>query len=137
MAFILTTRRYPQRRRRGFAGMGDCGDPSIVAKITAAANARGVPPAIALAVAQQESQCNQAAKNNNSNGTVDIGMFQLNSATFPGASSLTVDQNIQQGVGYLAQMYQRFGDWYTALAAYNGGPGAVAGGTVKPVPAVY
>jgi hypothetical protein len=132
----------PGRRRRFFAGLGNCSDPSIVAQITAEANAQGVPPAIALAVAQQESNCNQAAINYNPNGTTDTGMFQLNSATAPGLGVDPTSQagNIYGGVNYLAQMFAKFGNWFDALTAYNGGPGAVTngpGGTPSAVPATY
>ena len=35
------------------------------------------------------------------------------------------EQNIDGGMRYLAQQYKTFGDWPTATAAYNAGPGAV------------
>lgn len=154
MAFVVTNSAFPQRRAaglrqrhqarfatsrrpvflknaglRGLYGMGNCSDASTVSQITAAANRYGVPPSIALAVARQESNCSQSAKHNNSNGTVDIGMFQLNSSTFPNAASMSQAANIDQGVSYLAQMYAKFGNWPDALAAYNGGPGFMTTGT--------
>jgi hypothetical protein len=42
-----------------------------------------------------------------------------------------LSQNVDGGVRYLSQLYRQFGDWFTALEAYNGGPGNVARGTVS------
>ena len=42
-----------------------------------------------------------------------------------GVDPNNLDQNIEGGMRYLAQMYKKFGDWTLALAAYNAGPGAV------------
>jgi soluble lytic murein transglycosylase-like protein len=55
------------------------------------------------------------------------GIMQLMPYT---ARSLGVDrydplQNLYGGMLYLAQNYERFGDWTLALAAYNAGPSAV------------
>jgi soluble lytic murein transglycosylase-like protein len=92
---------------------------TIVNLITAQANASGVPPAIALAVAQQESGFNQ-----NAIGSAgEIGIFQLMPAT---ADSLNVDpsdlqENIAGGIAFLAQLFQKYGSWASALSAYNSG----------------
>jgi soluble lytic murein transglycosylase-like protein len=87
--------------------------------------ANGVPPQIALAVAQQESGTSQwTASGNLVTGTSgEIGVFQLMPAT---AASLGVDptdvnQNIAGGVGFLATLYAKYGDWASALSAYNSG----------------
>ena len=40
-------------------------------------------------------------------------------------------QNIDGGLRYLLQQYRRFGNWWDALAAYNGGPHNVARGTIS------
>ena len=81
--------------------------------------AQGVPPSIALAVAQKESSFNPNARGS----AGEIGLFQLMPKT---ADSLNVDpndvtQNISGGVSFLAQLYQRYGNWTAALSAYNSG----------------
>jgi soluble lytic murein transglycosylase-like protein len=102
--------------------------------ITQYASAAGVPPAVALAVATQESGGNQYKSNGSlvTGSSGEIGIFQLMPAT---AAQLGVDptdanQNIQGGVSYLAQLYAQFGDWKSAIAAYNAGPGRVASGNI-------
>jgi soluble lytic murein transglycosylase-like protein len=95
-------------------------DSSIQAEIVAAAQAAGVDPNLALAVANQESGGNQNAVS--SAGA--IGIFQLMPAT---AAGLGVDphdalQNIRGGIEYLKEQLATFGDTAQALAAYNWGP---------------
>jgi hypothetical protein len=86
------------------------------------ANSQGVPPAIALAVAQQESEFNQGAIGSQG----EVGVFQLMPKFFAQQGDLSdVFTNVNLGVGYLAQLYRKYGDWNTALAAYNWGPGNV------------
>ena len=95
-------------------------------RLTASQN--GVPPDLAVAVARQESGLNQSARGTSG----EVGVFQLMPGT---AADLNVNpydlsQNIQGGISYLKQMYDRFGDWTTALLAYNAGPGAVSSGKI-------
>lgn len=94
------------------------------------ANAQGVPVDLAMAVAQRESNtCHWLA-----NGQIKvssagaIGVMQLMPATAAqlGVNPYDVNQNIQGGVAYLAQLFQQFGDWNTTLEAYNWGPGKVS-----------
>lgn len=117
----------PRRRRarpRRLSGLG-LASSSIQNTIVNAANANGVPPALALAVAQQESSFNPGAVS----PAGAQGLFQLMPAT---AASLGVTdpfdaaQSAQGGTAYLAQLYAQFGNWGTALAAYNWGPGNVS-----------
>jgi soluble lytic murein transglycosylase-like protein len=96
---------------------------AVQQQIIAAANSAGVDPAIALAVANQESGFNQGAIGSSG----EVGIFQLMPST---AAQLNVNpydttQNIQGGISYLASLYSQFGDWGDALAAYNWGPGNV------------
>lgn len=89
-------------------------------KIVEASARYGVPSNVALAVARAESGYNQAARS----PAGAIGVMQLMPAT---AAGLNVDpydesQNIDGGVKLLSQLYDRYGDWNYALAAYNAGP---------------
>jgi soluble lytic murein transglycosylase-like protein len=100
-------------------------DSATQSAIIAAANAAGVDPNLALAVANQESGGNQNAIS--SAGA--IGIFQLMPATAAGLGVNPNDasQNIQGGIAYLSQMLNEFGGNISqALAAYNWGPGAVS-----------
>ena len=104
---------------------------SVSSLIQSLAGSYGVPPSLALAVAQAESSLNQGAISPKG----AIGLFQLMPAT---AASLGVDpsdetQNIQGGLEYLQQLYNQYGNWTQALQAYNWGPGNVSSG--NPVPA--
>ena len=98
---------------------------SIPNLIMAQAAQSGVPPSIALAVAQKESSVSQW----NSNGSLvtgtsgEVGVFQLMPGTAAqlGVDPSDVSQNIQGGITYLAQLFQKYGNWNSALSAYNSG----------------
>jgi membrane-bound lytic murein transglycosylase B len=115
-----------------FRGLG----ASTQDMITAAATKYGVPPSLALAVAQRESGLNQSAVGTSG----EIGVFQLmpGTATQLGVNPSDLSQNIDGGVRYLSQLSTQYGgDWHTALEAYNGGPGNVARGTVSSAAVAY
>lgn len=97
--------------------------------ISAAAAKYNVPPSLALAVAQRESGLNQSAVGTSG----ERGVFQLMPGTAAelGVNPSNLEANIDGGVRYLSQMFRQFGDWRTALQAYNGGPGNVSRGTVS------
>jgi murein DD-endopeptidase MepM/ murein hydrolase activator NlpD len=99
----------------------------VVSTIRQQAKMHGVPVALALAVAKQESGFRQEAVS----PAGAVGIMQLMPGT---AQGLSVDpynwkQNIEGGVRYLAMQYGAFGNWKLALAAYNAGPGAVKDGS--------
>ncbi|MEZ5912000.1 MAG: lytic transglycosylase domain-containing protein [Paracoccaceae bacterium] len=89
----------------------------------AAARKHGVPEDLFLRLVQQESGWNPSATSHKG----AQGLAQLMPAT---ARRLGVDiadphQNLDGGARYLRMMYDRFGNWRLALAAYNAGPQAV------------
>jgi soluble lytic murein transglycosylase-like protein len=91
------------------------------------ANTQGVDPGIALAVARTESGVCQWAPDGSVlvSSAGAIGVMQLEPATAAqlGVDPNDVNQNIRGGVTYLKQLYQKYGSWDQALAAYNWGPG--------------
>jgi soluble lytic murein transglycosylase-like protein len=98
---------------------------SVQDQITAAAQSAGVPPWLALNIAQRESDFD-----NNAVGSAgEIGIFQLLPTT---AAQLGVDptdptQNIAGGVAFIAQLLRTFGgDVQKAAAAFNCGAQCVA-----------
>jgi hypothetical protein len=101
---------------------------SIQDLISSTASQYGVPPSIALSVAQRESGFNQSAVGSSG----EIGVFQLMPGTAAqlGVNPSVLEQNVQGGITYLAQLYRQFGNWTLALEAYNAGPGNVQRGTV-------
>lgn len=89
----------------------------------AAARKHNVPEDLFLRLVQQESGWNVGAVS--SAGAT--GLAQLMPGT---ANRLAVDiddpaQNLEGGARYLRQMFDKFGTWRLALAAYNAGPAAV------------
>lgn len=96
---------------------------SIPQLIADAAAKYGVDPNLALNVAITESALDQSAVS--SAGA--IGVFQLMPATAAGlgVDPTNLEQNIDGGVRYLAQLLSQFGNAQEALGAYNWGPGNV------------
>jgi len=93
--------------------------------IAAEANRQGVPQDIALAIARQEgSMCHWWSDGRVKVGSSgEVGVMQVKPTTAPGVNLYDVNENIRAGVGYLVLMFQMFGDWQLAAAAYNWGPG--------------
>jgi soluble lytic murein transglycosylase-like protein len=112
-----------QASRLGLGFLGDAG--SIPDLIQSIASGTDVPPALALQVATQESSLNPDAVSNKG----AQGLFQLmpaTSAQLGVTNPFDPSQNTLAGLTYLQELYQQFGDWATALTAYNWGPGNVA-----------
>jgi soluble lytic murein transglycosylase-like protein len=105
--------------------------------ITNAANSAGIPPSVALAVAQHESGFNPSANAATSGvcpaGQVctAAGVFQLTQGTqqtLGVTNPFDPTQNINAGVNLLAQYYNTYGNWNDALQAFSQGPGTVQQG---------
>lgn len=95
---------------------------TIQDQITASANKYGVDPNLAISVAKAESSLNP----NEVSSAGAVGVMQLMPTSFPGQNIYDPNTNIDLGVGYLAQLLNRYnGNTTLALAAYNAGPGNV------------
>jgi len=96
----------------------------------------GIPEALAVRVVQQESGFDPDAES--PAGARGLMQVMPRTAREPGygVTPLSEDQlfdqeaNVEFGMQYLRAMYDKFGSWDLALAAYNAGPTAVedAGG---------
>lgn len=93
-----------------------------------------VPATLAFALAYEESQFHPRAFNRNAE-SIDRGLFQLNSRSFP---KLTTEEfynpavNARQGIAHLAYCLDEGGNEVAALAIYNAGAGRVSrGGTPR------
>lgn len=96
----------------------------------------GLPQNLLAAVAFQESSFDPSAVNSTSGAT---GMFQLLPRYYPGAGQ-SWQQDAVTAAQALSGYYRQFGDWQSALAAYNWGPGNLAqmyaaGGSYNNLPA--
>jgi len=100
------------------------GDRDLAELIIKESEKNGIQPALAFALAYAESSFNIRAVNRNSN-SVDRGVFQLNSRSFP---DLEEDEffdpsiNVSLGVAYLRYCLDTGVNEVTALAMYNAGP---------------
>ena len=87
----------------------------------------GVSPALAFALAKEESRYDVRAVNNN-RGSVDRGLFQLNSKAFPKVKPVDAwdpKTNARYGLSHLAWFLEKSGNEVAALAMYNAGSNSV------------
>lgn len=89
----------------------------------AAARKHGVPEDLFLRLVQQESGWNQGAVS--PKGAMGLAQLMPGTAAHLGVDATDPEQNLEGGARYLAMMFNRFGSWKLALAAYNAGPQAV------------
>ena len=89
----------------------------------AAAVRHGIPEGLFLRLVNQESRWNPDAVS--SAGARGLAQLMPDTAAHLGVNPDNPQQNLDGGARYLRMMYDRFGDWRLALAAYNAGPGAV------------
>ncbi len=89
----------------------------------AAARKHGVPEEMFLRLVQQESGWNPGAVS--PKGATGLAQLMPDTARLVGADINDPQANLEGGARYLKMMYDRFGNWKLALAAYNAGPLAV------------
>jgi soluble lytic murein transglycosylase-like protein len=89
----------------------------------AAARKHGVPEDLFLRLVQQESGWNPTAVS--VKGATGLAQLMPETAKRLGVDIAVAEENLEGGARYLRMMYDRFGTWELALAAYNAGPGAV------------
>ncbi len=94
----------------------------------AAAVKHGIPEDLFLRLVQKESGWNPQAVS--PKGATGLAQLMPDTAARLGVDPTDPVANLNGGARYLRMMYDRFGSWRLALAAYNAGPGAVddAGG---------
>lgn len=89
----------------------------------AAARKHGVPEDLFLRLVQQESGWNPVAVS--VKGATGLAQLMPETAKHLGVDINDAEDNLEGGARYLRMMYDKFGTWELALAAYNAGPGAV------------
>lgn len=97
---------------------------AFVPHARAAARKHGVPEDLFLRLVQQESGWNPNARSHK--GAQGLAQLMPGTAAKLGVNPADPVQNLDGGARYLRMMYNTFGDWRLALAAYNAGPGAVS-----------
>jgi len=117
-----------------FAGV--CASQKIVLVILDCADSFNIAPALAFALAWEESRLNPYAVNaKNRDGSIDRGLFQLNSRSFPRLeiqAFFDPEVNAQHGMGHLRHCLDVGGSEIAALAMYNAGANRVnSSGTPK------
>ena len=102
-----------------------CGSPEIANVILINADMFNIAPAMAFALAWEESRFNPRAVNNrNRDESIDRGLFQLNNCSFPNLeihSFFNPGINAYYGMGHLRHCLNTGGTEIAALAMYNAG----------------
>lgn len=88
-----------------------------------AAAKHNIPEDLFLRLVQAESGWNPTALS--PKGAQGLAQLMPGTAALLGVDAAIPEQNLEGGARYLRMMYERFGNWRLALAAYNAGPGAV------------
>jgi soluble lytic murein transglycosylase-like protein len=87
------------------------------------ARKHGVPEDLFLRLVQQESGWNPVAVS--VKGATGLAQLMPETAKTLGVDINDAEENLEGGARYLRMMYDKFGTWELALAAYNAGPAAV------------
>ena len=106
-----------------------CDSREITEVILANADAFNISPALAFALSWEESRFNPKAVNRkNRDESIDRGLFQLNSRSFPNLEVQAFFDpriNARYGMGHLRYCLDAGGSELAALAIYNAGAGKV------------
>jgi soluble lytic murein transglycosylase-like protein len=94
-----------------------------------ASERHGIAPEVLRAIAQQESAMNSQAIHHNQDGSVDMGLMQINSRWLPSLSRHGIERhmlwdpctNVDVGAWILAANFRRYGVNWNGLGAYNAG----------------
>jgi soluble lytic murein transglycosylase-like protein len=89
----------------------------------AAARKHNIPEDLFLRLVQQESGWNHMAVS--PKGATGLAQLMPDTADLLQVDINDPEENLEGGARYLRMMYDRFGSWRLALAAYNAGPMAV------------
>jgi len=102
---------------------GDAG--LYVPYIESVETSNGIPPDLLARIAYQESHFRQDIVDGAVKSPAGaVGLMQLMPQYFPGAGT-NWQTDVNTAAKYLLQLYNEFGDWQLAVAAYNWGPGNV------------
>jgi len=108
---------------------GFCSSHDVAKAILSNADEFNVPAALAFALSWEESKFDPRAVNRrNRDGSVDRGLFQLNSRSFPDLELIdfySINSNARYGISHLRHCLEAGGSEVSALAMYNAGTGKV------------
>lgn len=87
-----------------------------------------IQPELLWAIAKQESNFNPNVINKNNNGSIDVGLMQINSVHFIYLETLGISKedllrpeiNIDVGAKILFDCFKKYGNNYKSLNCYNG-----------------
>ena len=100
----------------------------VALAILSEADKNDIPLSLAFALAYTESRYNPKATNSNVNTTIDRGLFQLNSNSFPALTEADFFDpyiSAKYGMAHLKFCLSSAGNEVSALAMYNAGTGRV------------
>ena len=103
-------------------------DKDVALAILSEADKNDIPLPLAFALAYTESRYNPKATNSNVNTTIDRGLFQLNSNSFPALTEADFFDpyiSAKYGMSHLKFCLNSAGNEVSALAMYNAGTGRV------------
>jgi len=126
---IMISYRDPDLKEKVQAFFTDLSGSSEIAEaVLSNASTIGIAPALAFSLCAEESGYNPQAINRNRNDTIDRGIFQLNSASFPlleVTDFYNIELNARYGLSHLRWCLDTAGTEVAALAMYNAGSNRV------------